>query len=145
MKAPNILALPQIDRTTRDESKRSLKSYAEVIFILANMLNDRSCVFFDHDAALNALRFALPRERTVDLAQHILLRNDALRTNGSVWFRSRTQLAPLEGLWRPLVKSMVRSEQAARARGLLRMFRLIAAAFPALLCSTVSNCTANEY
>ena len=71
---------------------------------------------------LDALRFALPRERTVDLGQYVLLRNDALRKGGTVWSRSRAYTAPLESLWRPILKRVVESDLVEKARGLLELF-----------------------
>ena len=80
------------------------------------------CVFYDGEYTLDALRFALPRERTVDLGQYVLLRNDALREDGAVWSRSRAYTAPLEYLWRPILKRVVLSDPVEKTGGLLELF-----------------------
>ena len=62
-----------------------------------------------------------------------------------MWYRSRNRLAPLEGLWRPLLKSAVPSDPVAKAHGLLLMFQSIIPAIPSPLCSVISNWTAIEH
>ena len=70
-----------------------MKFYFEVSqtwSILTIMLNDRFLVFYDQDAALHALRFAVLRTQTIDVGQHIMLQHYALRTGK---FRYRTRFA----------------------------------------------------
>ena len=74
------------------------------------------------------MRFALSHKITVDLEQHILLGNDAMRAGGKMWTRSRNRIAPLEGFWRFLLKSVVPTDPVAKEHRLLRMFRLISPA-----------------
>ena len=76
-------------------------------------------MLYNREYTLDALRFALPRERTVDLGQYVLLRNDVLREGGTVWSRSRAYTAPLEDLWRPILKRVVPSDPVEQTRGLL--------------------------
>ena len=87
--------------------------------MLSERLKTRFCVFYDREYTLDALRFALPRERTVDLGQYLLLRNDAFCDGGTVWSRSRAYTAPLEELWRPILKRDVPSDPVEKAHGLL--------------------------
>ena len=62
------------------------------------------------------------RERTVDFGQYVLLRNDVYWENGSVWSRSRAYTAPLEDLWRQILKRVVPSDPVENARGLLELY-----------------------
>ena len=78
MSAPSVLSPPINDRSTCANLERPLQMYANVVAILSQRLKTRFCVFFDSEYTLDALGFALPRDRTVDLGQYILLRNDAL-------------------------------------------------------------------
>ena len=68
MNALTILKKSLIDRSTRLESERPLKSYAKLIKTLATRLTNRYCIFYNRESTLEALRFAQPRERTIDLA-----------------------------------------------------------------------------
>ena len=92
-------------------------------------MKTRFCVFYDREYTLDALRFALPRERTVDLGQYVLLRNDALRENFTVWSRLLAYTAPPENLWRPIVKRVVPSDPVERAHGLLKLFDCVVKSF----------------
>ena len=82
----------------------------------------RFCVFYDREYTLDALRFALPRERIVDLGQCVLLRNDAFREGNTVWSRSRAYTAPYDNLWRPILQRVVPSDSVEKARKLLELF-----------------------
>ena len=110
MKAPSVYSTPIHDRSTRGDIDRLLQTYANIVTILSERLKTRFCIFYDREYTLDALRFALPRERTVDLKQYVLLTNDALREGGTVWWRSREYKAPLENLWRPILKRFVPSD-----------------------------------
>ena len=76
---PSVLSQPISDRSTRADLERPLQTYANVVAILSERLKTRFCVFYDREYTLDVLRFALPRERNVDLGQYVLLRNYALR------------------------------------------------------------------
>ena len=80
----SVLSQPISDRSTRTDIERYLQTYANFVAILSERLKTRFCVFYNCDYTLDALRFALPRERTVDLGRFVLLRNDALREGGAV-------------------------------------------------------------
>ena len=86
-------------------------------------------MFYDREYTLDALRFAFPRARTVDLGQYVLLRNDALREGGTVWSRSRANTAPLEDLWRPILKRVIASDPVVKARRLLELFNGVVKSF----------------
>ena len=101
----------------------------------------RFCVFYDSEYTFDALRFALPRERTVDPGQYVLLRNDARREGGTVWSRSRAYTAPLEDLWRPILKRVVSSDPVEKARGLLELFDGVVKSFHPQPMSHSSNLT----
>ena len=85
--APSVLSRPIHDCSTRGDLDRPLQTYANVVAILLERLKTRFCVFYDREHTLDSLRFALPRERTVDLGQYVLLKNDALREGRTVWSR----------------------------------------------------------
>ena len=123
--ATTILTKSLIDWSMRFESDGPLNSYAEVIKTLATRLHGRFCVFYKRESTLEALRFVLPRERTIDLSQHIHSRNDALSYGGIMRICSRNQLIPLECLWLPILKSVMPTTPVARAHCLIRMFRII--------------------
>ena len=80
------------------KSQLLLKKYSELVHFLLDSLSDRYFVFYDRESTLEALRLALPRDRSVDVGLHVLLRNDALRAGGTIWNRSRSRLAPLREL-----------------------------------------------
>ena len=82
--APSVLSPPIYNRSTRGDLERPLQTYTNVVAILSKRLRTRFCVFYNREYKLDALRFALRRERTVDLGQYVLLRNDALREGGAV-------------------------------------------------------------
>ena len=100
--APSVLSTPIQDRSTREDINRPLQTYANIVGIFSERLKTRFCVFYPCEYTLDALRFAFSRERTVDLGQYVLLRNDARRENGTVLSRSRAYTAPLKDLWRPI-------------------------------------------
>ena len=89
--APSVLSTPIQDRSTYGEIDRPLQTYANIVAILSERLKTRFCLFYDCEYTLDALRFALPRERTVDLGYYVLLRNDALREGGSLVAIARIQ------------------------------------------------------
>ena len=105
--APSVLSTPIQDRSTQGDIDRPLQTYANIVAILSDRLKTRFCVFYDHEYTLDALRFALPRKRTVHLGQFVLLRNAALYDGGTVWSRSRAYTAVLEDLWRQIMKRVV--------------------------------------
>ena len=120
--APSMLSTPIQDRSNRGDIDRPLQTYSNIVAILSERLKTRFCVFYNSEYTLDALRFALPRERTVDLGQYVLLRNDSLREGGTVWSRSRAYTAPLEDLWRPILKRVVPSDLVEKAHELLELF-----------------------
>ena len=67
------------------ETSNARSSRTRVVAIISERLKTRFCVFYDGEYTLDAFRFALPRERTVDLGQYVLLTNDALCEGGTVW------------------------------------------------------------
>ena len=77
--APSELSTPIQDRSTCGDIDRPLQTYANIVTIFSGRLKTRLCLFYDCQYTLDVLRFALPRECTVDLGQYVLLRNDALR------------------------------------------------------------------
>ena len=60
-----------------------LKQYTEMVRDMSALLTRRYMVFYDRDAVLDALLFALPLERTTDVGHVMHLRNDALRRGGT--------------------------------------------------------------
>ena len=107
-----------------------LKQYTEMVRHLSALLTRRYMVFYDHDAVLDALRFALPLERTTDVEHVMHLRNDALRRGGTCWCRTRRQLVSLDALWRALIGGRIHTDPIVRAQGLLRMFDRVAVSIP---------------
>ena len=69
--APSVLSLPINDRSTRADLERPLQTYANVVAILSKRLKTRIFVLYDREYTLDALRFALPRELTVDLGHYV--------------------------------------------------------------------------
>ena len=63
---------------------------------LSALLTQRYMVYNDRDAVLDALRFALPLDRTTDVGHVMHLRNDALRRGGTCWCRTRRQLVGID-------------------------------------------------
>ena len=120
--APSVVSQPISDCSTTADLERPLETYANVVAILSERLKTRFCVFYHREYMLDPLRFALPRERTVDLGQYVLLRNYELSESGAVWSRSRAYTAPLEDLWRPILKRVVLSDPVEKARGLIELF-----------------------
>ena len=120
--APSVLLTPIKDRSTRGDIYRPLQTYANIVAIFSKRLKTQFCVFYDCVYTLDALRFTLPRERTVYLGQYVLLKNDALRENGTAWSRSRAYRALFEDLWRPILKRVVQSDFVENAHGLLELF-----------------------
>ena len=59
------------------ESQLPLKKYSKLVHFLLDSLNDRNFVFYNRESTLKALKLALPRDRSVDVGLHVLLRNDA--------------------------------------------------------------------
>ena len=53
------------DRSTLADLEHPLQTYANVVAILSKRLKKRFYVFYDREYTLDALRFALPRKRTV--------------------------------------------------------------------------------
>ena len=105
------------------ESQPSLKKYSELVHFLLDSLRDRYFVFYDQESTLEALRLALPRDRSVDVGLHVLLRNDALMAGGTIWNRSRSRLALLKGLWEPILRTHVLENLVDRARGIMQLFK----------------------
>ena len=104
------------------ESRLPLKSYSEIIRTLSILLVRRYMVFHDCEAVLDSLQLALPLKRTTDISLNIHVRNDALRSGGSCWCRSRRHLVEMEKLWQRLIGARVPADPIARAHGILRMF-----------------------
>ena len=90
---------------------------------LLDSLSDRYFVFNDWESTLETLGLALPRDRSVDVGLHVLLRNDALRAGGTIWNRSRSRLAPLRGLWEPILRTHMPENLVDRARGIMQLFK----------------------
>ena len=124
-----MLSQPISDRSTRADLDRPLQTYVNVVAILPERLKTRFCVFYDREYTLDVLRFALPRERNVDLGQYVLLRNDALREGGTVWSRSCAYTVPLEDHWRQILKLVVPSDPVEKARGLLELYHGVVKSF----------------
>ena len=120
--APSVLSTPIQDRSTCGDIDRAMQTFANIVAILSERLMTRFYVFYDLEYTLDALRFALPRERTVDFGKYVLLKNDALREGGTVWSRSRAYTVTLEDLWRPILKRVVQSDPVETARPLLELF-----------------------
>ena len=117
---PSVLSTPIQDRSTRGDIDRPLQTYANIVAILSERLKTRFCVFYDREYTLDALRFTLSRERTVDLGQYVFLKKHALSEGNTFWSRSRLYSASLEDLWHPILKRVVpsicrESERTARA------------------------------
>ena len=119
--APSMLSPLIHDRSTRGDIDQPLQTNANIVVIISKRLKTRFCVFYDREYTLDALRFALPRERSVDLGQYVLLRNDALREGGTVWSRSCAYTAFLKDLWSPILKGVVPSVPVEKARRLLEL------------------------
>ena len=60
-----------------------LKQYMEMVRYLSALLKRRYLVFYDRDAVLDALRFALALKRTTDVGHVMHPRNDELRGGGT--------------------------------------------------------------
>ena len=105
------------------ESQLPLKKYSELVHFLLDSLSVRYFVFNDRESTLEALRLALFRNRSVDVGLHVLLRNDALRAGGTIWNQSRSRLAPLRGLWEPILRTHVIENLVDRARGIMQLFK----------------------
>ena len=105
------------------ESQLPLKKYSELVHFLFDSLSDRYFVFYDRESTLEALRLALPRDRSVDVGLHVLLRNDVLRAGATIWNRSRSRLAPLRVRWEPILQTHVPENLADRARGIMQHFK----------------------
>ena len=106
------------------------KQYREMVPDLSALLTRRYMVFYDRDSVLDALRFALPLERTTDVGHVMHLRNDALRRGDTCWCRTRRQLVGLDALWGPLIGSRIPTDPIARTQGLLRKFDRLAVSIP---------------
>ena len=65
--APSMLSTPIQCCSTCGDIDRPLQTYANIVTILSERLKTRFCVFYDREYKFDTLRFALPRERTVDL------------------------------------------------------------------------------
>ena len=122
----SLHSLPHEDMFPEREARLAAKTYSELVHYLVHTMSDRFFVFYDREATLDALRIALPRDRTIDLGRQILLRNDELRAGGKIWIRSRGRLAPLQGLWEPLLRTHFPDDLAARGRGMISLFRMFA-------------------
>ena len=48
------------------------------------ILSDRYIVFYDQKSTLDALRFALPRDRAVNIGLHVLFQNDAFKAESAL-------------------------------------------------------------
>ena len=105
------------------ESQLPLKKYSELLNFLLDNLSDQYFVFYDRESTLEALRLALPRDRSVDVGLHVLLQNDALRAGGTIWNRSRSRLAPLKTLWEPILRTHVPENLVDRATGIMQLFK----------------------
>ena len=128
IRAPTLLNVLGVDRTSPDDWAAQLTTYAEMARELALQLPRYFCVFHDRARTLSALRLALPIERTFDLGLHVHLRNDALRRGGKNVTRSRHRVVPLEDLWQPLLGYSMPNPLISRADGVLRIFTRIARA-----------------
>jgi hypothetical protein len=126
MRAPTLIDLFGPDRETFDDWRAEMKSYGEVVRELARELPNHYCVFHDRANTLEALRLALPIERSFDVGLHVHLRNDALRRGGKNVTRSRHRVVPLEDLWQPLLGGVMPSTLRERAAGIFRMFSNVA-------------------
>ena len=129
MSAPSVLSPPISDRSIGADLERLLKTYTNVVAIFSEGLKTRFCVFYDRKYTLDAFRFALSRERTVDFGQYVLLRNDAHCVTNAVLSRSRAYTAPIEDFWRLILKCVVSSDPVEKARGLLDLFDNVVKSF----------------
>ena len=50
-----------------------LKKYSELVDFLLDSLSDKNFVFYDRESTLEALKLALPRDRSVDVGLHVPL------------------------------------------------------------------------
>ena len=67
LSTPSVFSPPISDRLTRADLKLPLQTYANCLAIFSERLKTRFCVFYDREYTMDAFRFALSRERTVDL------------------------------------------------------------------------------
>ena len=107
-----------------------LKTYAEALRGLSQILAGQYIIFYDRDAVLDSLRLSLPLDRTTDIGQNMPIRNSALCVCGTCWFRSRRTLLDLEVLWRPHLGGKVPNNLVDRARGILQLFQRISDSIP---------------
>ena len=107
-----------------------LKQYTGMVRDLSALLTHGYMVFYDRDAVLDALLFALPLERTCYVGHVMHLRNDAHRRGGTCWCRTRRQRVGLDALLGPLIGGRIAADPIARAQGLLRMFDCVAVSIP---------------
>ena len=122
MSEPSVLSTPIHDRSTREDIDRPLQTYANILAILSKRLKTHFYVFYDGKYTHTALRFALLRERAVDLRQYVLLKNDARRECSTVWSRSGAYTAPFEDFWRPILKRLDPLDPVEKAHGQLELF-----------------------
>ena len=135
----------------RDSSPNALLSRTPKWSKPPRLVSTYVSVFNNRELTLEALRFALFREKTIDLAKHVNFRNDALHYVGSVTIRLRNWFVQLEDLWLPLVKSMMPSDPMARAQRLMQMLRLnvesvkATSIYPSLNWTAVEHWTVTEF
>ena len=108
------------------ESRLPSMNYSELVHFLLQDLAGRFFVFNEREATLEALRIALPRDRTIDLGRQILLRNDALRAAAKIWYRTRLHLTPLNDMWGPLLHRRYPEDDLHElGRGMIRLYQMI--------------------
>ena len=112
------------------------------------MLHDfagRFFVFHEREPTLEALRIALPRDRTIDLGRQILLRNEALRASAKIWYHTRSHLTPLKDLWVPLLhRRYPEDDLHERGRGMIRLYQMILRSLNPPASSNAVGLTSND-
>ena len=84
MLALSVLSPPINDGSSLADLERPLKSSANVVATFSERQKTRFCEFYNCEYTFDAFRYALSRERTFDLGQYVLLKNDAYREGSAV-------------------------------------------------------------
>ena len=127
---PIILAPIQVPQEQPFTSRMRPKSFDDMLLVLTEVLRTHFVILYDRESTFDALRFAIPLNRAVDLGRQVILRNDALREGGLCWCRSRRRLVNLKQLWMPLLRTPPSNNPVDRARGMLQLFDRIAKGIP---------------
>lgn len=77
------------------------QKYDDVTRDLIELFHDRYVVLYDHLNVFDVLRFELSPVQYFNVSLSRLVRNEALRAEGSFWLGTPSAVAPLALLWSP--------------------------------------------